>query len=367
MGRSWSSLLPASVLAALSPPSYLQQQGPSRPNSATTATPAAPPAAEAAAPAMITGDKQHGGAGSPKEAAAAVPGAEASRRLLLPTVVSGQDLAGMATAPRPPSRPVSRLSNATGGILGDMKHEAGAASVVEVAAATPDGSSSGRYSNWVWWPRKGQTSDHLAHTASAASEPAHVGAEGQPAAAAVDSNTSSSRGWWPSWGSFGSAGVEGPAASDRQAAGWWAGWLSAAKPAAQLVPAVAAAPSPAVDEGEEAAADMAGTAGSSTTVQAWRLASSIAELAIAPALWYWQGVCYVVSGGVDMTSRLVELAIWWALLPARMALWALVLPVRLEVSLARWLLPRRSGTRSADGADQGQQGVSEGVSEGGSE
>jgi hypothetical protein len=40
-----------------------------------------------------------------------------------------------------------------------------------------------------------------------------------------------------------------------------------------------------------------------------------------------------------MASWLVEMAVWWALLPGRIAVWALLLPFRNEAGLVRWLLP----------------------------
>jgi hypothetical protein len=56
-------------------------------------------------------------------------------------------------------------------------------------------------------------------------------------------------------------------------------------------------------------------------------------------VWYWQAVGHTLSAGVDMASWLVEMAVWWALLPGRMAVWALLLPFGLEVGLMRWLVP----------------------------
>jgi hypothetical protein len=56
-----------------------------------------------------------------------------------------------------------------------------------------------------------------------------------------------------------------------------------------------------------------------------------------------------------MASWLVEMAVWWALLPGRMAVWALLLPFRIEAALVRWLLPGRRAQAPQQAGQQLQQ------------
>lgn len=72
--------------------------------------------------------------------------------------------------------------------------------------------------------------------------------------------------------------------------------------------------------------------------QHWASAArGLARLAAAPALWYLHGVSSLLSAGVDIASRLVGLALWWLLLPGRVAWWAVALPLRLALLPLRLL------------------------------
>ncbi|WIA29255.1 hypothetical protein OEZ86_011763 [Tetradesmus obliquus] len=315
LGRSWSSMLPSSVLASLTAPAAAALAGLSRAGS--SAAPDATSSADESAPTTPKGmlGSMLGGAGPSKAAAAAAAaagrGTAVKAQPALPTIPSTHELAPAAAAaeaaPVPAHvLPKSRLSMpATAGALG------GQADVAATALAGMQDTRSSRPAGvWSWRPLGSRTAG-----AAAAPEATSVMAPAplytMPAAYEHAAAVPAARGWWPLWG----AG-SGPEHTTQQ-------WLSAAAAGPQAAPA---------------AAD-ASAAATQSECTAWQLASRLVGAAAAPVVWYWQAVGHTLSAGVDMASWLVEMAVWWALLPGRIAVWAALLPFRLELGLLRWLLP----------------------------
>jgi len=71
---------------------------------------------------------------------------------------------------------------------------------------------------------------------------------------------------------------------------------------------------------------------------AWRAVQDGLVLPLLqPLFWYWEAVAGLVLCGINVASWGVYLTGWWLLLPARLALWAALLPLRLVAAAARQL------------------------------
>jgi hypothetical protein len=69
------------------------------------------------------------------------------------------------------------------------------------------------------------------------------------------------------------------------------------------------------------------------------------QIMLTPVLWYVDAVSSVLRSGVHTAAWLVELAVWWALLPGRVAWWSVMLPFK--ASAAVWGLIMHSSSSSS--------------------
>jgi hypothetical protein len=232
----------------------------------------------------------------------------------LPTIPSMCELAPAAAAFAEDEAAAEQVKTPR---LGLPKSRLGLSSAAPLAVRSEHGNSSSSpalAAAWGWWWPLGSKAGAPADDAAAvALAPASVVAVPAGNDATYTATATASRGWWPTWGT-----VSGPEHTTQQ-------WLAAAEAAAE-------------PQAASAAADEA-SSGAGATSSTWQLASRVVGVAAAPFVWYWHAVGSTLSAGVDMASWLVEMAVWWALLPGRVAVWALLLPFRVEAAAVRWLLP----------------------------
>lgn len=173
---------------------------------------------------------------------------------------------------------------------------------------------------------------------------------------------SNSNSWWPAWMSssaqsgYTSAVTDGqdvvpPTPTPSVASGWLPGWMQYSRSSslrssvgsagsqvssAAADAAVAAAPGAPADDRTpggtslDSAVDIAPRSwlGFLTyqSAQWCHVMMQLLNLMFTPVAWYVDAVTSVLRSGVHTTTWLVELAVWWALLPGRLAWWSVTLP-----------------------------------------
>lgn len=290
---------------------------------------------------------------TPAHSAAALPQLDLSPA----TLTAAAHTAGVGSSSSRPRR--SRLgTSCTGGLstIGSVTDLVAAAEAAEAAAdheavatttaaaAVPesfspaaDGGDVPRGTTWRWWNTR--------HSSAAADT------QGNPSG-----DDSSHRGWWKAWthNSAAVAEVSVPA----PAVAWWPGWLLFTAPNSSARPGIAAVvadngvpalmgirPSvPVSVDGQSSSGSEEAAAFEAPQPQVSWLASvtddwgnilqQLLQMMLTPVLWYVDAVTCVLRSGVHTAAWLVELAVWWALLPARFAWCSIMLPFR--ASAAVW-------------------------------
>lgn len=228
--------------------------------------------------------------------------------------------------------------------------------------------------------------------AAAGREAAHTqeeaAVEGEPSTLAAADGASSSSWWWGlGYGSAAAGTTNDEAVDDNRGGSWWSDWKSNsaanrqdAAPVASLVwlpgwllftapsrnstgPEVAAV---VADDGEPILAETSAsvpvegvverTTESAAAVhprqeRSWlgfmsrevgATVQQLAQIMLAPVLWYVDAVSSVLRSGVHTATWLVELAVWWALLPGRLAWWGVSLPFRASAAVVAVIMHSNS-------------------------